>query len=191
MKKNTVIRSDNPHTVKMQAGSNVAQRKPAAKDKLQDALIAPTIDNIQHLPPESPKASTTAANPQPSKPKRQKVQLNTAPETTTEHLQPGRNQTPSPQKVKAAAKATPPTTAAPGAKTKKQTAKASTKNTSPERTTPKPQAAPAPAPAPAASVWEEDNPIRHRLALLRTRNAELEEQIQRLNQTMPARGNRP
>ncbi len=54
MKKNTVIRSDSPHTVKMQAGSNVAQRKPAAKDKLHDAQAAPTSTTSNSCHPSHP-----------------------------------------------------------------------------------------------------------------------------------------
>ncbi len=143
MKKSTVIRSDNPHTVKMQAGSNVAQSKSTAKDNPHNAQTAPKIDNIQHLPPEQPQVKTTPASPAPGKVKRSKARINT----------PVEDDTPIPPGSKAVSKASDKT--------------------------------------PDASVWEEDNPIRQRLANLRTRNAELEEQIQRLNLTMPARGNRP
>jgi hypothetical protein len=65
--------------------------------------------------------------------------------------------------------------------------------------TPKPKArstlpknsAKAPAPAPTEPVWEQDNPIKARIEELRTRNAQLAEQLQRLQKTPTARGIRP
>lgn len=204
MKKNTVIRSDSPHTVKMQAGSNVAQRKPAAKDKLHDAQAAPTFDNIQFLPPEPPQISAAPASASTSKPKRAKSRASQRPEdaATRPPAKAGRSaarQTKTPPgdqtgstsgvktALKTAAKAKPVKVAPP--KATPTSAKTAAKP-SPKATAPKPRSAQT-LDTPAASVWEDDNPIRHRLALLRTRNAQLEEQIQRLNQSMPARGKRP
>ena len=41
-----------------------------------------------------------------------------------------------------------------------------------------------------ASLWEQDNPVKSRLAQLRTRNALLDEQLQRLKTPFHARGNK-
>ena len=204
MKKNTVIRSDTPHTVKMQAGSNVAQRKPAAKDKLHDARATPTFDNIQFLPPEPPQISAAPASADTVKPKRAKARVGQMSEDAATRPpakagRPAARQTKTPPgdqtgrtsgektALKTAAKAKPVKVAPP--KATPTSAKTAAKP-SPKATAPKPRSAQT-LDTPAASVWEEDNPIRHRLALLRTRNAQLEEQIQRLNQSMPARGKRP
>lgn len=51
-------------------------------------------------------------------------------------------------------------------------------------------APPAPPAAPAEPVWELDNPVKTRIDQLRTRNAQLAEQLQRLTSTRPARGPR-
>lgn len=191
MKKNTVIRSDSPHTVKMQAGSNVAQRKPAAKDKLHDAQAHAPTANIQHLPAEPPLTTQAPASPSVSKPKRTKAQVGKLSEAVARR-----------PPVKAVSKTTNKTQAPSIAKTGR-TSSVKTAVKAANKTTPKTAGKPnskamAPKPAstqkteaPAASIWEEGNPIQQRLALLRIRNAELEEQIQRLNQTMPARGKRP
>lgn len=204
MKKNTVIRSDSPHTVKMQAGSNVAQRKPAAKDKLHDAQAAPTIDNIQFLPPEPPQTSAAPASAATVKPKRAKARVGQMSEDAATRPpakagRPAARQTKTPPgdqtgstrgvktALKTAAKAKPVKVAPPKAT---PTSAKTAEKPSPKATAPKPRSAQT-LETPAASVWEEDNPIRHRLALLRTRNAQLEEQLQRLNQSMPARGKRP
>jgi hypothetical protein len=48
------------------------------------------------------------------------------------------------------------------------------------------------APAPASEpVWEQDNPIKGRIEKLKTRNAQLAEQLQRLQNSNTARGQRP
>jgi hypothetical protein len=41
-----------------------------------------------------------------------------------------------------------------------------------------------------ADLWEQDNPVKSRLAQLRTRNALLDEQLQRLKTPFHARGNK-
>lgn len=48
-----------------------------------------------------------------------------------------------------------------------------------------------PAPTPAEPIWEQDNPVKARIEQLRTRNAQLAEQLQRLQKTPTARGKRP
>lgn len=49
----------------------------------------------------------------------------------------------------------------------------------------------APSAAPPEPVWEQDNPIKSRIEKLKMRNAQLAEQIQRLQNTPTARGQRP
>jgi hypothetical protein len=44
------------------------------------------------------------------------------------------------------------------------------------------------APAPTEPIWEQNNPIKARMEQLRARNAELAEQLQRLQKTPTARG---
>jgi outer membrane biosynthesis protein TonB len=49
----------------------------------------------------------------------------------------------------------------------------------------------APALLDEGALWEQDSPIKSRLAQLRARNALLDEQLQRLKPTFQARGNKP
>ena len=59
------------------------------------------------------------------------------------------------------------------------------------RTTSPKSSAKVQAPAPTEPIWEQNNPIKARIEQLRTRNAQLAEQLQRLQNTPTARGKRP
>lgn len=150
MKKNTVLRNESPHAVKMQAGSNVAEHKsrkvagvkePAAKAKVE-VKVSPSA------PVEAPPAPAKAPKRAPAKP-RAKVRLKTAEEA------------PSP---KAEKPVSPP---------------------------PQEPVAPPPPVLDEAQLWEQDSPVKTRLAKLRTRNALLGEQLQRLKSPIKAQGKKP
>lgn len=147
MKKNTVIRNDSPHAVKMSEGSNVAERKLKKVDAVKEAepkpnvnvLVKPTPE-ITPVPVKAPKRS--AVKPRPS------VRLKTAPSAPP---------APPPLSIQAV----------------------------------KPMATITAAPMlTEADLWEQDNPVKSRLAQLKTRNALLDEQLQRLKTPFHARGNK-
>jgi hypothetical protein len=145
MKKNTLIRNDSPHAVKMNEGSNVAERRvkkvAAVKEdepKPSVSLLVKPTPEITPVPVKAPKRS--AVKPRPS------VRLKTAPPAK-----------PAPASLPIQAV--------------------------------KPLAAITAAPIlDEAALWEQDNPVKSRLAQLRTRNALLDEQLQRLKTPFHARG---
>jgi hypothetical protein len=162
VKKSTLVRSDKPHAVKMAEGTNVAQRKSVKKASVPEAP-KPTPDNIQKITPtKAPKTETLEVPAMLLKPTRAKA----SPRPAQPQSLPSRATRP-----KAAAKPKAPAKAA---------AKA------------QPAAAPlAPPAAPPEPVWEQDNPIKNRIEKLKTRNAQLAEQLQRLQSSPTARGKRP
>ena len=145
MKKNTLIRNDSPHAVKMNEGSNVAERRvkkvAAVKEdepKPSVSLLVKPTPEITPVPVKAPKRS--AVKPRPS------VRLKTAPPAPP---------APAPLPIQAV----------------------------------KPLAAITAAPIlDEAALWEQDNPVKSRLAQLRTRNALLDEQLQRMKTPFHARG---
>lgn len=150
MKKNTVLRNESPHAVKMQAGSNVAERKsrkvagvkePAAKTKADSPTVSPPVV-------EAPPAAAKTASRAPAKP-RAKARLKS-----------------------------PAQTSAPAARQS-------------SRPPEDPPAVPSPPVLDEAALWEQDSPVKTRLAQLKTRNALLSEQLQRLKSPLPARGKKP
>jgi hypothetical protein len=171
MKKNTLIRNDSPHAVKMNEGSNVAERRvkkvAAVKEdepKPSVSLLVKPTPEITPVPVKAPKRS--AVKPRPS------VRLKTAPPAPP---------VPAPLPIQAVK---------PRPSVRLKTA---------------PPAPPAPAPLPIqavkplaaitaapildeAALWEQDNPVKSRLAQLRTRNALLDEQLQRLKTPFHAQG---
>jgi len=163
VKKSTLVRSDKPHAVKMAEGTNVAQRKSVKKASAPEAP-KPAPDNIQKITPaKAPKTEPLEVPAAPLKPARAKARARPA------QPQPKPSQA---TKPKAAAK--PKAPAKPAAKAR-------------------PAAAPLAAPpaAPPEAVWEQDNPIKNRIEKLKTRNAQLAEQLQRLQSSPTARGKRP
>ena len=163
MKKPTLIRSDKPHAVNMPAGSNVAARKTTPKN-----TPAPPTDetptNVQKVVPVNPPKTKRITPPPPvAKTVRSKATKIAPPEPPPKIVKPK----PAPAK---AARSLPKLRApAPSRKAK----------------------TPEPAPTPIEPVWEQDNPVKTRIDQLRTRNAQLAEQLQRLPQTPTARGKRP
>lgn len=171
MKKSTLIRSDKPHAVNMPAGSNVAQRKGPPKASAPEQPSEPP-PNIQKVAPiKASKAQRTAAPGPAAKTVRAKSTLTNQSEAPAK-----------PTKAKAAPAKTTKPKAVP-AKTAKPKPKA--RSTSPKTSTP------VQAPAPTEPVWEQDNPTKVRIEQLRARNAQLSEQLQRLDKTNTARGKRP
>lgn len=150
MKKNTVLRNESPHAVKMQAGSNVAEHKsrkvagvkePAAKTKVDSPTVSPPVVEV-------PPAAAKTAPRTPAKP-RAKARLKS-----------------------------PAQTSAPAARQSSRPAE-------------DPPAVPSPPVLDEAALWEQDSPVKTRLAQLKTRNALLSEQLQRLKSPLPARGKKP
>lgn len=164
MKKSTLVRNDKPHAVKMAEGANVAQRKNTKKPTSPEAP-APAPNNIQKITPvKVVKVAALAPPPGLSKPVRAKARLQTDA---------------APPHVSQAAK--PKTVAKPRAK-------------APSAPFTEPPTAPSTAAhtaAPSEPVWEQDNPIKGRIEKLKSRNAQLAEQIERLQNTPTARGQRP
>jgi hypothetical protein len=164
VKKTTLIRSDKPHAVNMPAGSNVAARKTTQKFT-EPATADETPTNVQKVVPvKVPKAKRITAPPPVAKTVRAKATKTVPPEAPPKIVKP--KSTPA-----KAARSMPKlrNTQAPSKKAK----------------------APEPDPTPIEAVWEQDNPIKNRIDQLRTRNAQLAEQLQRLPQTPTARGKRP
>jgi hypothetical protein len=144
MKKNTLIRNDSPHAVKMSEGSNVAERKVKKVAAVKEDVPKP---NVKLIAKPAPVVTPVAAKA----PKR------------------------------------PVTKAPPNVRLKTQ-APAAAPPVQPSQTAPQPAAF---TPAPLldeAALWEQDNPVKSRLAQLRTRNALLDEQLQRLKTPFHARG---
>jgi hypothetical protein len=148
MKKNTVIRHDAPHSVKMQEGSNVAEHK----------FKKPALSKEPEIPAsiKKPVKSTATATPTSAKPparsaakSRAKVNLKTQP--TAAPVLPEPDQ---PLNEKPAVAVSPME----------------------------------PIVLSEADLWERESPINHRLSELRTRNALLNEQLQRLKPPFQARG---
>ncbi|PUE41720.1 hypothetical protein [Limnohabitans sp. Bal53] len=161
MKKSTLIRSDKPHAVNMPAGSNVAQRKGPPKASAPEQPSEPP-PNIQKVAPiKASKAQRTAAPSPAAKTVRAKATLTRQSEAPAKTAKP---------------KAAPAKAAKP---------KPKARSTSPKSSTP------VQASAPTEPIWEQNNPIKARIEQLRARNAQLAEQLQRLEKTPTARGKRP
>lgn len=164
MKKSTLVRNDKPHAVKMAEGANVAQRKNTKKTSAPEAP-APTPINLQKIAPvKTPQTTPLAPPPAPIKPVRAKARLRAepAPPPVSPVAKP---KAPAKASVKPRAKAAPAT---------------------PPATPPA-----APPAAPPEPVWVQDNPIKSRIDKLKVRNAQLTEQIERLQNASTARGKRP
>ena len=162
MSTSKVLKSRTPHQVKMPEGAKNAQRKTtkAPVEKSQVELPSTRKVKVQAAPVKASKSvKATPIN------------------QVTKAL-------PRPKPVKAAE---PVAVAVPASIAKKTRAKA--KSQAQEKpavvdSSPKPTA-PAPAPVTRATVpehelWEADSPVMRRISQLRTRNAQLSEQVQRL-----------
>jgi hypothetical protein len=170
VKKNTLIRSDKPHAVKVAAGSNVAERKTTKKfnqlpppDEIPAYLqkVVPVkATKVKRITPPPTVAKTDKSEPIEAPPKIVKPKI-ARPKTK-------------PVPAKAARPAAKLRTAKPSSSKAKAKAEAEE-----------------PAPTPIEPVWEQDNPVKTRIDQLITRNALVAEQLQRLPQTPTARGKRP
>jgi hypothetical protein len=144
MKKNTLIRSEKLHAVKVEEGSSVAQRKSPKKSSPDPSDAVP--DNMHQIPSAKSKQSES-------------VRIE-------------------PILIKPAGK-----TKAPSKRTEVSAGKPVKKSLG--KIHPKSMAS---HPPPEQPVWEQDNPVKDRIEALKLRNAELAEQLQRLQQTQPVRG---
>lgn len=164
MKKTTLIRSDKPHAVNMPAGSNVAARKTTQKFKPAPPPDESPTSTQKVVAVKAPKTQRTSVPTPVAKTVRAKAPKTLAPEA-------------------------PPKTAKPKpAPAKAGRAQARLRSAAPPNSQAATQAT---APAPDEPVWEQNNPVKTRIDQLRTRNAQLAEQLQRLPQTSTARGKRP
>lgn len=166
MKKSNLIRSDQPHTVNVTDGSNVAQRKRTPKSSAPAEDATPVAPNVQKVEPVKA-----------SKPRR----VSAPPPTPA----PAASRVKAASRAKAAPKPVAPT--APAAKkVRVARPKAAAKSQAPASA-----AAAAAPPLPPSLLWEQDNPVKQRIDQLRIRNAQLAEQLQRLSNSPSARGQRP
>ena len=160
MKKSTVIRSDKPHAVKIAEGTNIAQRKSTKKSRAPDTPDEAS-SNFQKLTPGKSVATVVPDNTVSKTPR--------AKATARPSEEPAKN-------LKSAKVAKVAKTAKP--------AKPKTSNTPTQ-----PEALLDVKPVtPVEPVWEQDNPIKLRIEQLKTRNAQLAEQLQRLQNSPTARG---
>lgn len=165
MAKNTLIRNDKPHEVKLDGKSKVAQSR-----KADTAVVS--------LPPKD--TATDAQVPETPIPKR--LRPSKAPAKAAAKKE-------APRAAKATGSAAARTASLKKGASDKPAAAARQRSA-----TPKP-AAPAtprlPARVPADGLWEADSSVMQRLNALVERNARLSEQIQRLQQGAPLKGFQP
>lgn len=160
MKKNTLIRNEKAHAVKLSDGSNTAQRKSPAKASDPDIAVQ-TPSNLQKVvPTKTPKVQRITAPTVAVKTVRTKAQISRPVEAPTKTA-----------KLQAAPVKVPKT------KPKPKPRNSAPKNSAPIQAT-----------ARIEPLWEEDSPIKARIEQLKIRNAQLAEQLQRLPQTSTARG---
>ena len=162
MSTSKILKSSTPYPVKMREGSKDAQRKPVKVPVEKVQLEAPSQRKVKVLP-----EPVKAVKP---------VKI-TAPAKAVKAPKPLK-----PIKAPASVAAVVPASIA-----KKPRTKAKPKvqeKPAPVDSSPKPTVtAPEPvtrAPAPEHELWEADSPVMRRISLLRTRNAQLSEQVQRL-----------
>lgn len=169
MAKNTLIRNDKPHEVKLDSKGKIAQ--------------SPKVDAAAVSLPAQPAPTDAPAAEMPI-PKR---------------LRPSKAPAKAPAKAaakKEAPRAAKATGSSPGRKAApkkgaadKPSAAARQRNTAPQAAAP---ATPRlPARVPADGLWEADSSVMQRLNALVERNARLSEQIQRLQQGAPLKGFQP
>lgn len=154
MSTSKVLKNAKPHQVQMREGSKDAQRKPL-KAKTETAPVEKTTERKVKIEPVKP---TKVSKP---------------------------------IKVAKPVAAPPPPVIVPASIAKKPRVKSkpATQDSpapvdsipKPTVTAPAPATAPAPrAPVPEHELWETDSAVMRRISLLRTRNAQLSEQVQRL-----------
>lgn len=176
MSKNQVLRSEQSHKVQMPEGSKTASRARTRKTTEPAIEDRPPAERMVKVPPSArAPAAAPAEAPRPTPAARAKapVAAPTAPATRSKAALGNRSKS-TPRKT-----ATPAPPPAPAARS------ALAPPVAPQRPTP------VPPPPPESALWEAQSPVMARLEQLRTRNAQIAEQIQRLTLTLPPRGNTP
>ncbi len=176
-----ILKNSAPHQVKMREGSKDAQRKPV-KVKTEAEPVQEAVG--RKLKTESIKTNSVPVKVKslPPKAKPEPVKLKTdAPPKKAAAVKLPSSSTPSRRVPLPTAVVVPPTIA------KKSIAKVKPKiqekpipvdsSSKPTVTVPPPVDL---APPPDHELWETDSPVMRRISLLRSRNAQLNEQVQRL-----------
>jgi hypothetical protein len=176
MSTSKVLKNSAPHQVKMREGSKDAQRKPMKAPVEKTQLEAPSQRKVKVLA-----EPVKAAKPVKVTPAAKAVKALKPVKPTVKPVK-----APAPA---AAAVPVPVAVVVPASIAKKPRAKAKAlpqvqEKPTPVDSSPKPTVtAPPPvtrAPVPEHELWEADSPVMRRISLLRTRNAQLSEQVQRL-----------
>ena len=183
MSNSKILKSSTPHQVKLREGSKNAQRKPAKAPVEKVETPAPSLRKVKVLA-EPVKAAKAVKLPTPAKvaapAKAVKV---AAVAKTAQPLKPVKSiRSPVPAPLPAS-----PVVPASIAKKSRSKAKAKVKvqekpaavdaSSMPTVTAPPPVSR---APVPEQELWETDSPVMRRISVLRSRNAQLSEQVQRL-----------
>jgi long-chain acyl-CoA synthetase len=189
MSTSKVLKNSTPHQVKVREGSKDAQRQPV-KAKTEAVSVPQAIQRkfkteVVKAKPQPVKVKSAAPKP---KPKSEAVKLKAEPakKKSVPVKLPATRKTSRSAKVPAAV-SVPAAVAVPPSIAKKTSAPAKPKvqeKPSPVDTSSKPTVTVPPpvarASAPDHELWESDSPVMRRISLLRTRNAQLSEQVQRL-----------
>lgn len=150
MSTSKVLKNAKPHQVQMREGSRDAQRKPV-KAKTEPAPVEKVVE--RKLKVEPPKVSKPVKPVKTVKPVLPPPPVVTVPASIAKK---------------------------PRTKTKPKVQESpATVDSSPKPTVTAPVPVPR-APLPEPELWESDSPVMRRIQLLRTRNAQLSEQVQRL-----------
>lgn len=179
-----VLKNKKPVTVDISEDSRTAQRKRAKVQVAADPVKAPGKAPIKVTTSQSRGAARAAAQPPSS------LTGKSAPVTPSAPAA----KSPRPKTARAPAPAIPASiakSAEPSSKKKRTKAplkpqvqeSTTAVDTSAESTVTTPPSAPR-APIPEPELWEKDSPVMRRISLLRTRNAQLNEQVLRLKKPL-------
>ena len=187
MSSSKILKNSTPHQVKMREGSKDAQRKPV-KAKTEPVPVPPSIQRklkteAVKAKPDPVKVKTAAPK---SKPESVKLKTELTKKKSATVKLPAASKATRPVKVPASV-SVPASVAVPPSIAKKPSSPAKPQvqeKPSPVDTSSKPTVTVPPpvarAPAPDHELWESDSPVMRRISLLRSRNAQLSEQVQRL-----------
>lgn len=163
----TLIRSKKPHEVKLVDGTQLAQsQQPLAGEEVPVPALIRKASGGSSTRRTAAVASTKAAAGNAKAPARKKVSAPAAPAVR-------------------AAKKTPAKSPSPAAA---KTAKPAAKPAAKKAATPSPRL---PARVPADGLWEADSAVNQRLQALIERNAQLSEQLQRIQSNALPKGYKP
>jgi hypothetical protein len=171
-----VLKNKKPVAVETSQDARTAQRKRAPSQAVVTPEKAAAKRPAQPKTTQSPVAAKTPA------PVKSAAKTQTAP--LAKSTQPKKARSPAPEihipatiAKKAAVPPKKKRTKAPEAPPVQETAAAADASSEPKMTVP---AAVTRAPIPEPELWEKDSPVMRRISQLRTRNAQLNEQVQRL-----------